>query len=317
MAYPSVAVIIPTYNRATLLAEAIESLLTQTHLPDEIIIIDDGSTDNTQAVLNKYSSSIQVITQANQGRSSARNAGLKAVRSDLVTMLDSDDILLPASIEKRWKLFKDDPALNIVYSDVALADRQGTIKGVFSGEKPQPRPSGMIFSILAQDNFLPIHAVMFRRACLEQTGLFDVTLHAMEDYDFWLRMAAHYPFIYLPSEPLAVYLDQGEMMSSEYQSRLRYAGATVQERAVVLPVFAELSPREQAKILVALATRYIALGNVKRARQWLVQAIKVGSAPVSVYGYLAITLIGSRGMIELSNLRRKLVRKVHLGSRAT
>jgi glycosyltransferase involved in cell wall biosynthesis len=91
----SVTVIIPAYNRAHTLSGAIDSLLQQTQTPNEIIVVDDGSTDETPALLSSYGSSIEVKTQSNQGRSTARNVGLKAAKGDLIAFLDSDDLLPP------------------------------------------------------------------------------------------------------------------------------------------------------------------------------------------------------------------------------
>src|SRR3954453_18164174 len=113
----SVSVIIPTYNRASYIATAVESALNQTRIPDEILVVDDGSTDDTDRVLRQFGLPIRVIRQANRGRSAARNVGLRAATGDAVLFLDSDDFLMPENIETCARVLETKPEIGVVYSD--------------------------------------------------------------------------------------------------------------------------------------------------------------------------------------------------------
>ncbi|NEP84931.1 MAG: glycosyltransferase family 2 protein, partial [Okeania sp. SIO3B3] len=119
---PCVSVIIPAYNRADLIGETVDSVLAQTHPDIEIIVIDDGSTDNTADVLATYGSALRVIRQANAGQQAARNAGIRAATGDYIAFLDSDDLWLPHRIEAQLQRFEEVPEAGLVYCDAAVFD---------------------------------------------------------------------------------------------------------------------------------------------------------------------------------------------------
>src|SRR5262249_45562691 len=113
----SVSVIIPTYNRAAFVHQAIGSALAQTRTPDEIIVGDDGSTDGTERALSQFGPPVTVIRQANRGRSAARNTGLRAAKTDAVLFLDSDDLLTPHCVEQMVRVLEERPEVGVVYAD--------------------------------------------------------------------------------------------------------------------------------------------------------------------------------------------------------
>ena len=161
MPHLRVSVLIPTYNRAEFLSEAIESLLTQTRVPDEIIVVDDGSTDDTERVLAQYAGRIQVLRQANQGNAAARNAAFRASSGDLIAFLDLDDTLAPTSIQCRADFLESHPHLNMVYTAAIVTNAENKPLGLF---RDPPLPQGMIFHELICRHAFPIHAVMLRRS---------------------------------------------------------------------------------------------------------------------------------------------------------
>lgn len=269
----TVAVIIPTYNRASFLPQAIGSLLNQTRVPDEIIVVDDGSTDHTPEILAHYDAPVIVIRQENQGRSAARNTGIEAVQSDLIAFLDSDDLLLPESIEKRARVLETHSDVGIVYCEVVVIDREGNecCQGhqFFSG----PRPSGNVFALLAQKNFVPPIAYMIRRTCLDNVGLFDETLHLLEDYDLWLRLAERCNFRYL-DEPLAYYRLHDAMSTRVQHAQLVTSGALIMERIRQMSAFAALTDAEKAAIYRAHGKQYAYMGRMADARHMFRQATR-------------------------------------------
>jgi glycosyltransferase involved in cell wall biosynthesis len=304
----SVSIIIATYNRAEWLPAAIDSLLQQTRPPDEIIVVDDGSTDDTQRVLATYAPSVTVITQANMGLSGARNSGIRAATGDLLAFLDSDDTLPPHSIDHRARVLEAHPEFGVVYGDALLIGSGGEALGKFTQFRPGPRPSGDIFAALAYHNLSPPHAYMIRRACLDKVGLFDESLTTLEDHDLWLRIAAHFQFYYV-DEVVAHYQTHQNMMSLTRADAMRSNDILLQERAIQQTAFVRLTPRQQARIYTSLATKYAVEGEVTRARGWLQKSMRRSPGYLTAYSRFALTLLGKRGITITAVLVRKFKRR--------
>ncbi len=301
----TVSVIIPTYNRAGFVGEAIESLRSQTRPPDEIIVVDDGSTDHTAEVLSRFDSCISVITQPNAGLSAARNTGLRAATGDLIALLDSDDTLLPKSIERRAETLEKYSHIDVVYSNVLMVSAEGQPLALYTQVRPGPRPSGIVFFEQARANLMPVHAFMFRRRCLDDVGLFDEQLPSLEDYDFWLRMAARFQFMYL-DEPLARYRVHGGMMTRTNLDQRHINEATIHRRIFDMPSFDRLTLAEKSRVCVEHGNRLAMLGQMREARQWYARAISASRASLRPYLFAAFTLLGKRGFQQIMKLRLRL-----------
>jgi len=276
-----VAVIIPTHNRASLLPETIDSLFQQTRPPDELIVVNDGSTDDTAAVLARYPSPLKAIHVPNGGRSRARNIGLCAATADFVCLLDDDDRLSPDSLAIRAAHLEAHPNIGVVYGDTRLIDEAGL---PLSGEVPRAnpnRPSGQVFAEIACDNLAPIHAHLFRRELLDQVGNFDESLRMGEDWDLWIRLAAITEFAYLPQH-VADYRFH-ITMSTSYNTRRWQASNSllIHERVLPMPAFAALPPIDQARIHARLAVRYLRLGRTAEACAAYAAALSLNPASTS------------------------------------
>ncbi len=319
----SVSVIIPTYNRAELVQRAITSVLGQTHLPDEVIVIDDGSTDHTPEVLAQYGETLRVIRQANAGRSAARNAGLQAASGDLVAMLDSDDYLPPDSIACRVEAFERDPELGVVYTDVWLINTEGKRNDRFSVIYPVSYPSGMILGELAQRCFIVLSSVMFRREiAMKHQILFDESIYLAEDYDFWLRMAAVCQFQYI-EKPLVYYripdkvkftvANWGLPSESAYAewNTMKQHEILVQQRVMATPAFHALTKLDRARIYCAHGMKNMVAGNRNEARQFLLNAIRISPGYPVGWGLLGLSVFGRRVFTFMVLLRRCVVRLVN------
>ena len=197
--YPFVSVILPTYNRYAFVGQAIDSVLNQTFTDFELIVVDDGSTDNTPALLDQYGDRINVIRQENRGVSAARNSGIRSASGNAIALLDSDDYWLPKKLEEQVAFFEAHPDALICQTE-ELWFRNG--KRV-NPKKRHRKPSGMIFEKSLPLCLVSPSAVMIRKLLLDEVGLFDETLPACEDYDLWLRIAWRYP-VYLIDTPLIV-----------------------------------------------------------------------------------------------------------------
>jgi len=195
---PRVSVIIPTYNRAWSLHEAVQSVLTQTYTDYEIIVVDDGSTDETAKLLRSYDS-VTAIRQPCQGVSAARNRGVRAAQGELLAFLDSDDFWLPDKLSAQVRYFDDNPETDICQTE-ELWIRRGI--RVNPGRRHR-KQAGMIFKPSLALCLVSPSAVMLRRSLFESVGGFDEQLPACEDYDLWLRIGCRYP-IGLIETPLIV-----------------------------------------------------------------------------------------------------------------
>lgn len=187
-----VSVIIPTYNRAKTVRVAVDSVLAQTFKNFELIVVDDGSGDDTAKALKAYGDRIRVISQPNQGVSAARNAGIALARGGLIAFLDSDDVWLPHKLQAQADFFAANPDAMWQQTEEIWV-RNG--KRVNPKRRHQKR-RGRIFQESLELCLISPSAVMLRREVLDEFGLFDENLPACEDYDLWLRILTKYP-VYL------------------------------------------------------------------------------------------------------------------------
>ena len=196
---PLVSVIIPTYNRGWILQEAIDSVLEQDFHDYELIVVDDGSVDDTPTILKAYKNEITVLRQANRGVSAARNSGIKAATGRLISFLDSDDLWLPRKLSTQVQFFNDHPQAVIT---------QTQERWIRNGVRVNPKKrhhkfSGMIFERSLALCLVSPSAVMIKKSLFNRVGIFDESLPACEDYDLWLRISCRYP-VHLIETPLII-----------------------------------------------------------------------------------------------------------------
>ena len=182
---PAVSVIIPAYNQARYLDEAIRSVLAQTCPDLEIVVVDDGSTDNTPEVAQQHTDPrLRYIRQENQGLSAARNTGIRHARARYLTYLDSDDLFMPAKLSLLMAEIERSPAAGLVAGQAIPIDDAGNKIGhIFD----QPLPDDPEMLLLG--NPLHVGSILLRREWQERVGFFDTALRSYEDWDMWLRLA--------------------------------------------------------------------------------------------------------------------------------
>ncbi|HLV01181.1 MAG TPA: glycosyltransferase, partial [Acidobacteriota bacterium] len=220
----TVSVIIPCFNSARFVAEAVNSVLKQTRPPDEIIVVDDGSTDDTADVLNRFKGQISYIRQENRGPSTARNTGIQAATGELICFLDADDIWLPEKLERQLDFITQNLDVGLLFTDeeeIEAASGRVLQPSLLSSRKRFERPNlpGYVSNAVEQlllENFIPTSTVMTRRSCLKVSGLFDEKLQVSEDRDLWTRLAANFPVAVLP-EVLAVKRVHSDNISSNQE----------------------------------------------------------------------------------------------------
>jgi glycosyltransferase involved in cell wall biosynthesis len=193
----TVSVIIPAYNYARFLREAIDSALAQTRPALEVIVVDDGSTDATPEVLSAYGDRIRVLRQKNAGVAAARNAGIAAARGDSVAFLDSDDAWYPRKLELQLARLEADPALGLVHCGAATIDAEGrTLKTSTGGM--EGRVAEAILRLDREVIMPQGSSIVVPKRVAEEIGGFDERLPPSEDWDFCYRIAARYPIGYVP-----------------------------------------------------------------------------------------------------------------------
>lgn len=197
---PLVSVIIPTFNSFGFLIEAVDSALAQTYQAIEIIVVDDGSTDDSAQVAARYGDRIRYIRQDNQGPSGARNTGIRNSRGRFIAFLDADDRWLPGKLARQVPLLEADISVGLVHSSCYIIDAQGIRVGTKSVDLTEDCD---IHALLERNRVSCLTAVV-RRAALDTVGLFDTSLRGPEDWDLWLRIAAKYT-VMAAQEPLAEY----------------------------------------------------------------------------------------------------------------
>jgi glycosyltransferase involved in cell wall biosynthesis len=183
-----VSVVIPTFNCADFLVEAIRSVLDQTYEDYEIIVVDDGSTDHTEEALRPFGNRLRYIRQEPGGPSVARNRGILEARGELIAFLDADDLWRPTKLARQVEYLNHHPEVVLVYTDFTRGPRPGS-NNDSRLTAYKPRDPADPFHALLEENFLATPTVMVRREALARSGLFDPTLKGSEDFDLWLRLA--------------------------------------------------------------------------------------------------------------------------------
>jgi glycosyltransferase involved in cell wall biosynthesis len=193
-----VSVVIPTYNRAPFIAETIASVLAQTHREVEIIVVDDGSTDNTAEVVARFGERVRYVWQQNSERSVTRNHGLELSRGEFVSFLDSDDCWLPEALDELAGALNAEPAAGLAAAGCAIVREDGQVLDLFypGGGVEGILPDG--FRELLRTNLIGSpSAVLLRRSALDKAGRFDEDrrLLGVEDWELWARIAFHAPVL--------------------------------------------------------------------------------------------------------------------------
>jgi len=219
----TVGVIIPAFNAANTLPIALESVASQTFEDWQILLVDDGSTDNTAQVvapyLERFGSKIQYIHQANHGLPAARNAAIRASNTEFLALLDADDVWLPCRLAESVKILRECPQAGLAYGGITSIDQEGTPTGTFTGNKRYAE-GHIAPHIYMRRVSLPCPTLTFRRSCMDAVGLFDETMRATEDRDLCLRIALRYEVAFIP-KVIAYYRISPSSMTTDPQRMLQ------------------------------------------------------------------------------------------------
>lgn len=259
---PTFTVIIPCYNQAHWLPEAVESALAQTPAP-QVIVVDDGSTDATAEVAAWYGDRIRLIRQPNAGLPAARNAGILQADGEYLVFLDSDDALRPDYLARAATALTARPDVDVLHGRADVVDLDGNVIASFGGADLGPDP----FARLLAGNDGPPNTWIVRRSLLARAGLFDPTLRSCEDWDQWLRCALAGGRFATDDSVVAVYRDVPGSMSKQVEQMWR-AGVRVVRKHQAARHRAE-DRATAARTLRAKARGYrAALARQARAGGW-------------------------------------------------
>ncbi len=281
-----VSVIIPTYNRADLLGEALASALSQPYDDFEIIVVDDGSTDATPSVLARFADPrLRVVRQANQGISGARNAGVAEARGEYIIMLDSDDRWRPNILPRLVQTLEAHPDAVLVYGRAQAIDPQGRPMPQMKGAA-EPFPGQTQRSILYGD-FVPGITALIRRAALVQAGPFDAAVSGTEDWDMWIRLSHLGRFVFIDATlaDFRLHPTQFTQTGGDRLRRLMAARVHVLDKAFAAPGLSPdlvaMRPLAYRNVYVTEVVRWLSVGGWRDAFVALRQALRYGN-PVMV-----------------------------------
>jgi len=219
----TVDVIIPAFNAAKYLPAALESVFSQTFDDWQILLVDDGSTDNTAEVvapfLDRFGSRIRFIKQNNRGVSAARNTAIQASTAEFLALLDADDLWLPCRLSESLKALAERPQAGLAYGLITYIDPEGRLGETFEGNRRYVE-GHIAPHIYMRKVEMPCATVTFRRRCINEVGIFDEAMRATEDRDLWLRIALRYEVAFIP-EVLAYYRVSPNSASADPQQMLK------------------------------------------------------------------------------------------------
>lgn len=266
-ATPRVSIILPAYNRETLVARAIDSVLAQTFTDFELILVDDASKDGTRAVLETYRDHPKVrliLSDVNRGGSGARNLGIEAARGDLIAFQDSDDVWLPGKLAAQVAALDTHPKAGLCYCGSLF------FEGTRSYYIPEPvfdRLGGDLSREMLRRNTTSTQTLVVRKSVLDQTGLFDASLKRFQDWDLMIRIAQITELVFLPEPMVVIFATPGNISSFVVNDAI--------SRAHILEKYADLfaaAPEYGSRNHYVTARVWQKLGEQAKARPHLKKA---------------------------------------------
>lgn len=290
-----VDIIIPTFNCANYIKNAINSVLNQSFANIKVTIIDDGSVDETKKIVTSYSDLVTYIYQDNKGPASARNRGIKTSKSKYIAFLDSDDYFLANNLQRKISLLEKNPDIPWVYSDWQYVDDQGNYleKGSERFNFSTKKLSGEIFEeLLYKRNFIATDSVVMRRSLLDDVGLFDEIIPSQEEYDLWLRISAKYPVLYINDVLLTVTIHP-QSLSKDFGKWACGNAFIVNKIENIIPEKFHLKKKDLARLhadkQTFLARAYLEKGLFREAFYCYINSIK--KFPFQKRVYLSLFLL--------------------------
>ncbi len=215
---PTVSVVIPAFNRAHTITRALHSVFKQSHPAYEVIVVDDGSNDQTCQLVQEQFPSVQLIQQENRGVSAARNCGIRSASGEWIALLDSDDAWMPHKLSRQIDVLQEQPYHPLCHTN-ELWIRNG--KRV-NPMKKHEKKGGFIFQNCLNICSISPSSVVLHKNILDEVGYFDEALPVCEDYDLWIKICANYPVFYIDAPLTIKYGGHADQLSRKYWGMDRF-----------------------------------------------------------------------------------------------
>ncbi len=287
---PEVSVILPTYNRAHLIKRAIQSVLNQTYQNFEIIVVDDGSTDNTEEIVRDLNNQkIRYIRHnENKGAACARNTGIKVARGDYIAFQDSDDEWFPNKLERQMEVFKNAPLeVGVVYTGAWLIRNNKRIyRPLFTTKQREGNICKELFEERIAWMTTPVFIV--RKECFNRLGLFEERLPSLSDWELWLRISKYYEFKYI-DEPLVTQYYTANSISTDLN-------AHIEARKLILEKhFEEFKKNKEslARYFFNIGARLCSVGKIRQGIKYFLKSFKIFPFNLRPLLIILISIFGS------------------------
>ncbi|MCS7208241.1 MAG: glycosyltransferase [Fimbriimonadales bacterium] len=279
---PKVSVLIPSYNHARFLPATLESVFQQTFSDYEVVVVDDGSVDDSVAILQSYGERVRLYVQQNRGTYSTLNRCVAESRGEYLAILNSDDLWMPTKLEKQVALLEANPQLGLVHTGGHFIDAAGQVlPGNPLGFEWPRTPTGNIIEALVRCNKIIASSVLIRRECFERLGGFREDLYGSGDWEMWFRVALEYDIGYI-DEPLTMYRVHGANASFQhmrvYEDDVKVRTGTI--HACESRLWQRATDRRAMRLALAhsyacMGTEYALLGDRRNARRAYLRSLRL------------------------------------------
>lgn len=308
---PTVSILIPTFNCGQYISHAIESALNQSYQDVEIILVDDGSTDNTRELLKEYikEGACKYIYQSNQGVAEARNATLRAARGEYVAFLDADDFWEPDKLELQMNFLAERPDVALLHGNIRIVDA-GKNQTIFDSLPINRRHKcDHIFGELYLGNFINTSTVVIKRECLDRIGCFDTNLIQAEDYDLWMRVAAEFKCGF-QDVVMGTYRVHRTNTSKNSNQVIKHELKVLHKMQYLYPNLVSAIPEEKVKKRLfdknySLAYRYFSEYEFKNARKYFSESLRFKRFSIHPYLYIIASHFNRKIIEKLRQFKRR------------
>jgi glycosyltransferase involved in cell wall biosynthesis len=273
---PKVSVILPCYNGSLWISDAVKSVLRQTLDDFELVIIDDGSTDNSESIISPFlgDGRVHYIYQENRGFSGAVNRGIKESKGDLIGFIGQDDIWLPNELEVHVKYFDEHKNVDLVHSNYCSIDSEGRIIKVRDIKIPNFSSRKKLIEYLFINNFIGFETALVKKRCFDEVGFFDERMTGFSDHDMWLRIAGKFNMAYIDLPLVKKREHELQLSKARLESVLKDEFLMVKKAIDLYPFLKRVERKKLASLYYALGIALLQKGNTEEAEQKLLEAIR-------------------------------------------
>jgi glycosyltransferase involved in cell wall biosynthesis len=303
----TVSVIIPAYNAGRYIEQAIRSCLAQGPALLEVIVVDDGSADDTAAVVRRFGPPLRYLRQDNAGPSTARNRGIQESRGEFVAFLDADDWWEPTKLSRQLDCFRTDTAIGLVHTGVIEHDESRNVHWVSQTDRRSY--TGRCTDLLFRANRIVASSVIVRRHCFDRVGLFDPSVRGAEDLDLWLRIGREFPMAFV-DEPL-VHYRRHESNSSRNAAVMAVnhfiaiEKAWHDDRELRARIGVKEGRRHLSEVAFYAAYQSQETGQCRQARRYFGKSLRYRPFSPKAIGYWTASLLPPRLHAQLRKLKQR------------